>query len=304
MGICSSTPTTPTSNLAAKIQTNMYRPQPFVQSQPYVQPQPPQPQYSQSQPPPQYVQSPPPYLQSQVSTPFVEQPSCEPIQKQSIVVLPPRYNIIKFDTIRDEEEREPMLLLDRTASMKWPTSAQCQTPRKDTIKEAVKCLVCDLAEEDSQAVDEQDEEGGGIRTITFAGKRAEDIGDLNPNNLEEKWARIDWSGTTWIMPGWRKLLQVYHDEFGARPFKDQPLLMATIITDGESEDTDDFAAALAQAHGNVYCSVAVIGYGQEHDRAVRKYMDISNRNKHVRVIPFDGETNHTYIAKALKQMIG
>ncbi len=65
-----------------------------------------------------------------------------------------------------EQEKEPMLLLDTTGSMNYHTSATDPTPRKDTIREAISIIVDKLAAEDSQA--SKEEEGGGIRTITFA----------------------------------------------------------------------------------------------------------------------------------------
>src|SRR5712692_385156 len=83
-------------------------------------------------------------------------------------------------------EKEPMLLLDTTGSMNYPTSATDQTPRKDTIREAISLVVDSLAAEDSQAGHEA--EGGGLRTVTFADGQAHDWGDLNPANLAQKWA--------------------------------------------------------------------------------------------------------------------
>jgi len=196
-----------------------------------------------------------------------------------------------------------MLLLDITGSMTLATSATMETPRKDTVQEAISVLVQALAAEDSQAEHEQDGEGGGLRTVTFAGKSATDIGDLNPQNLRAKWRHINWGGTTWIMPGWNKLMDVYREEFGSKRIDEQPTLMALVITDGEAEDNDAFAAALSKTAGKVYCVIAVIGFGPEHDKATAKYNAIAQGNKHVRVIPFHGETNPHIIAEALKQMI-
>jgi hypothetical protein len=98
-----------------------------------------------------------------------------------------------------EVEKEPMLLLDTTGSMNYPTSAGDPTPRRDTIREAISIIVDSLAAEDSQAG--QEEEGGGLRTVTFADGQAHDIGDLNPANLAQKWAQVRWAGGTRIMPG-------------------------------------------------------------------------------------------------------
>src|SRR6476659_718553 len=97
-----------------------------------------------------------------------------------------------------EQEKEPMLLLDTTGSMNYGSADNDPTPRKDVIREAISIIVERLGAEDSQAAEE--EEGGGLRTVTFADGQARDIGDLNPDNLQEKWNHIRWAGGTRIMP--------------------------------------------------------------------------------------------------------
>src|SRR5579864_5403058 len=166
-------------------------------------------------------------------------------------------------------EKEPMLLLDTTGSMNYPTSANDQTPRKDTIREAISLVVEALAAEDAQAAHE--EGGGGLRTVTFANGEAHDIEDLNPGNLQEKWSQIHWAGGTRIMPGWNTLIDVYQDEFGQEPPDQRPLLLALVITDGEADDTDRFAQAIAGASGGVYVVIALIGFGNEYDRVLAAY---------------------------------
>jgi hypothetical protein len=199
------------------------------------------------------------------------------------------------------QEKEPMLLLDTTGSMNYPTSESESTPRKDTIKEAIGLIVSALAAEDSQSGKE--EGGGGLRTVTFAGGTANDLDDLNPGNLDQKWHGIHWAGGTRIMPGLNKLVEVYNEEFGSRPAADRPLLMALVITDGEADDTDQFARAVAQAAGGVYFALAIIGYGPEHDAALRQYKTIEAQNAHVKVLPFAAETDPSVIARGLLKMI-
>ncbi len=198
-------------------------------------------------------------------------------------------------------EKEPMLLLDTTGSMNYPTAADNQTPRKDTIHEAISLIVQELAAEDSQAAHE--EEGGGLRTVTFADGQAHDIGDLNPANLSQKWGQIRWAGGTRIMPGWNTLIDVYQDEFGQEPPESRPLLMALVITDGEADDTDRFAQAVSGASGGVYVAIALIGFGTEYDRVLAAYRKIEENNGHVKVLVFGGETNPQVIADALLRMI-
>jgi hypothetical protein len=199
------------------------------------------------------------------------------------------------------EEKEPMLLLDTTGSMNYPTEAGGQTKRRETIQEAIKLVVAELAKEDSQSAHE--EGGGGLRTITFAGGDAYDIEDLNPDNLHAKWGQIRWGGGTYIMPGLEKLLEVYKEEFGSRPANERPTLLALIVTDGEAEDTNDFARAISQVGGSMYVALAILGFGEEHDRALRAYQQIAAQNKHVRVITFGSETSPEVIAGTLLKMI-
>jgi hypothetical protein len=200
-----------------------------------------------------------------------------------------------------EQEKEPMLLLDTTGSMNYGTSQNDSTPRKDTIREAISIIVGRLAAEDSQAAKE--EGGGGLRTVTFADGRAYDIGDLNPDNLQQKWSRIHWAGGTRIMPGFNQLLKTYTDEFGSEPAAERPLLLALVITDGEADDTAAFQNTVARAAGSMYVVLAIIGYGPEHDRALQAYQQVEGQNAHVKVLPFASETDPEVIANALLRMM-
>jgi hypothetical protein len=198
-------------------------------------------------------------------------------------------------------ETEPMLLLDTTGSMNYETGENDDTPRRDTVREAISLIVERLAAEDSQA--EHEEGGGGLRTVTFADGRAVDQGDLNAGNLAQRWQDIRWAGGTTIMPGWNALMEVYQDEFGATPPDQRPLLLALVITDGEALDTDAFAAAIAAATGVVYVVIALIGFGAEHDRALAAYQAIEQRSGHVKVVSYAGESNPIGIAETLLRMI-
>jgi len=202
----------------------------------------------------------------------------------------------------EEDEKEPMLLLDVTGSMQLGTSKDDPTPRCDTVKEAIRLIVDELAKKDSQA--EKEEGGGGLLTITFAGGEAKELGDLNPKNLKEKWEKIEWSGRTVVMPGWLKVKETFMEEFGKRPPESRPTLLCLIITDGDAEDTDTFAATMAkEAAENVFVGLAIIGFGDEHDRAIAAYQRIAAQNKHVRVIPFGSETDPRKISRELMKLI-
>lgn len=202
-------------------------------------------------------------------------------------------------------EKEPMLLLDTTGSMSYPVADGSRIERRQLIGEALGRIVEVLGAEDSQAAKEQasGEEAGGLMTVTFAGGSATCIDDLSPDNWRQKWSQIRWGGGTLIMPGWEALVEQYLEEFGDVPKLDRPHLLALVITDGEAEDTDQFAQTLAQAKGGVYVCIAILGYGHEHDRALEVYKKIEAQNDHVRVVTFGSETNPDTIADGLLSMM-
>lgn len=198
--------------------------------------------------------------------------------------------------------KEPMLLLDVTGSMNFAAAQGSSTPRRVVIQEAISIVVEQLAREDSEA--EHEEGGGGLRTITFANGTAKDLEDLNPGNLRTKWERIAWDGGTLIMPGWNKLIEVYADEFGDRPVSQRPKLLALIITDGEARDFAKFAQTLKSLGGNIYVELAVIGYGSEHDNALKTYQQAADANPgHIEVRTFGSQTDPQQIAEGLLAMI-
>jgi len=202
-------------------------------------------------------------------------------------------------------EKEPMLLLDTTGSMSYPVSEGSKIERRQLIGEAIGRIVEVLGAEDSQAAKEQagGEDAGGLMTVTFAGGSATCIDDLSTDNWRQKWSSIPWGGGTVIMPGWEALVEQYMEEFGDVPKQDRPHLLALVITDGEADDTDQFAQTLAQAKGGVYVCIAILGYGQEHDRAFQVYKQIAAQNNHVRVVSFGSETNPDTVADGLLSMI-
>ncbi len=112
-----------------------------------------------------------------------------------------------------------------------------------------------------------------------------------------------WDGGTLIMPGLSKLLEVYNEEFGDRPVAQRPKLMALIITDGEARDYQKFVNAIKTLSGNIYIELAIIGYGDEHDRALKAYQTAAEQNPgHVEVRTFGSQTNpHPVRARQLPQ---
>lgn len=201
--------------------------------------------------------------------------------------------------IPEDSEIEPMLLLDTTGSMNDPAALDSKISRHDLVHQAIQVIVSKLGEQDSQA--DKEEGGGGLRTVTFSGGFAYDLGDLSPDNLKEKWEKITWHGTTHIAVGWRKLKAVYEEEFGNA--KKKPILMALIITDGEALDNDEFDKLLLHDHES-FAVIAVLGYGEEHEKALKCYASVAKKNPRVKVIPyFDSETDPKVIANTLLKMI-
>jgi hypothetical protein len=178
--------------------------------------------------------------------------------------------------------REPMLLLDTTASMHLPTAADDPKPRKDTVREALDLLVRPLAEQDS---------AGGVVCISFADGRATLLGDLNPANFADTWASITWEGNTRIMPAWRALCSHYIAEFGALPLAQRPIALVAILTDGEALDIDEFGRALAPGAlpEDIFVGIGIVGSGADHDNALRSFLV---RMRLRSLVPFDARGAH------------
>lgn len=201
-------------------------------------------------------------------------------------------------------EKEPMLLLDTTGSMSYSNDEADTFKRMDIIGEAIGTVVEKLGAEDSQAAAEAaaGEDAGGVMTVTFADGNAENIGDLSTANWREKWSKIQWGGNTYIMPGWELLVKTYQDEFGTEG-DDRPDMLGLIITDGEANDTDEFAAAIAQATNKTHVVIALLGYGDEHDRALATYQEIAAANTHVRVVTFGNQTDPATISRSVLSLV-
>lgn len=196
------------------------------------------------------------------------------------------------------EHLEPMLLLDTTGSMNDPNDTASWTPRREVMHRVISKLSGALQALDSAG--QEEEGGGGIRTITFAGGEAKDIGDINPSNAEKTWGRIRWSGSTYIVPGLQTLLETFKEEFGT---DSDTTLCAIVATDGEAEDGAQFVELLGKLGGSIYMIVLCLGYGQDHEQIVASYDRIASTNHHVRVIPFTGDVTDQEIVDKLVAMI-
>jgi hypothetical protein len=204
-------------------------------------------------------------------------------------------------------ENEPMFLIDTTGSMASPNAANGGTERRAVLLEALPAVVAKLAALDSQAAAESAAAGddeGGVMTYTFADGGFTKVGDLNPGNAHQLLGAIRWGGGTVIMPGWTALQEGYMEEFGDRPVTDRPHLLAVIFTDGEANDTDEFAKALQSAKGGTYAVLCILGYGQEHDRAQAAYQAVAEANNHVRVVSFGNTDDPSIISDGVLSLLG
>jgi len=147
------------------------------------------------------------------------------------------------------------------------------------------------------------EKHGGLHTVTFAGGQAHDHENLNTRNFQHKWKHLQWSGGTRIMPGWLKLRNGFMHRFGKHREEHRPIMIVLVLTDGEADDTAEFARELSDdAHGDVFVVLGIVGFGQEHDRAMKSYQALEG-NANVRVLPFAGESDAKVIADAMLWMI-
>jgi len=76
--------------------------------------------------------------------------------------------------------------------------------------------------------------------------------------------------------------------------------LALIITDGELQDGQEFEQHLKHVKGRMFVEIAVVGFGEDHDNALKHYYKIARAHDHVRVTSF---TDHTDPAVLCKQLI-
>jgi hypothetical protein len=201
---------------------------------------------------------------------------------------------------------EPVLVLDTTGSQTYPVAEGSSLSRWEVVTEAMGIFVSKLGAEDAQAAKEKaaGEDAGGLMTITFAGGEAKVLGDLSPENYKAKLKGVQLGGHTEILPGWNEALQNYMDEFQDEPVDERPQMLALVITDGEADDTDAFAAELVKAGSGKRVLVAIVGFGDEHDRALAAYKKVAEQNDRVRVMSFDSQTDPNVVAGDLLKAAG
>ena len=203
-------------------------------------------------------------------------------------------------------EKEPMLLLDKTGSMKDTTTLNGTMKRYEMAYFVVKGVVEELTKLDSAAQKTVEAEGGGIKTTLFSMDSVQDFGDLNPGNLDTKWLTIQWGGGTLLMPGWRNLMGNYYREFADEPIDEKPLQLITIITDGEADDLETFTKKL-ESEKDAYITIVVLGYfnpyyqidSDPHTKVLKSFNKLAAKNNRVRIIDATDATDHTKICAAI-----
>jgi len=202
-----------------------------------------------------------------------------------------------------EMSKWPVILLDTTGSMNETCSSGSNMARKDLVFQCISVIVKMLAAVDDAEVQPPGWQQG-CPVITFnAIERGVYRGFMHGDNLQQEWPLIQFHGGTHIMDGWRVMLQTYENHFTEKQVAQWPLLLCLIITDGELQDGHEFEQHLKKVHGRLFVEIAVVGHGEDHDRALRHYRHISHHHHHVRVSAFTGETDPRAIASQLLSMV-
>jgi len=202
-----------------------------------------------------------------------------------------------------EMAKWPVILLDTTGSMNEPCTLGGNVTRKDLVYQCLYVIVQMLAGAD----DADNQPPGwqrGCPVITFnAIEQGVYRGFMHGDNLPQEWSVIQFHGGTHIMDGWRTMLRTYENHFTERQVGTWPLLLCLIITDGELQDGKEFESHLKHAHGRLFVEIAVVGYGEDHDRALHHYKHIAKHHHHVRVTAFTGETDPHVISIQLLSLV-
>jgi hypothetical protein len=198
-----------------------------------------------------------------------------------------------------EMPKWPILLVDATGSMNETVSERSTVTRKDLVKEVCRQVSWRLAPVDD--ADNQQSNYKGVPFITFNEMDGGvDRGFLHYATFDAEWNNVYFRSGTHIMDGWRTMLKRYEQSFMGKPQNTWPLLLALIITDGELQDGHEFEEHMKHVHGKVFVEIAVVGYGEDHERACRHYAKISKKHPHVRVTEF---TNSEFADTVVNQLL-
>ncbi len=205
---------------------------------------------------------------------------------------------------------EIMALLDTTGSETDPV-APGKSPQKCVVMmEAFEQIVTVLQGKDTLGEDE--EGGGGVFTVTFAGGRADVFGDVRVDdpvrgikgNLQHFADTRRWSGSTYIMPGLNALRQHYKEEIlDDEELIEKPALLGIIMTDGGPLDNAEFERDLAQHADEEFIVIALSGYGHDYDKALHEYSTLAAKYPNIAVIELGTMADGNTVAQRILSMI-
>lgn len=235
---------------------------------------------------------------------------------------------LKGRTPRDEiempkvqgREIEVIEIMDVSGSNDEQAGPDSRMTKKELIIAMQPHLVAALEGDDSQAAAEQADgssDKGGVRVfyanepqpIVFEEGEDEsddprDGKDHNTANVQDRLRQVPWGGRTYLMPAIHAAETAYQAEFGDRPMRNRPALEVLIITDGKLSDPEPFEKWLSQADELCVVAVAVIGYGDGHDEAVRHYRKLAAKNKYLTVVALTGVSDPREVAMDLRLLSG
>lgn len=226
----------------------------------------------------------------------------------------PRAQIVEEKPDNKGREKEPVFIIDFSRSNLESADPEGTMTKKDLLQLAIPLAAGKLADDDSQAKNEVGTDKGGVRSYgfnepgEFTGWNAaeaefddpRDLGDIHEGNAQEKLGDEDaWDGRTYPMPAIRAAEKAFQAEFGNRPMRNRPTMMAVYWGDGKistPEEENEFEAWVSQADEFCVVGIVLVGYGPGHDAAVKAFKKIADKNPYVSVVALTGVSDPTEAA--------
>jgi hypothetical protein len=204
-----------------------------------------------------------------------------------------------------DEKQEIFLLVDTSNFMRLHAAEGSTVTRWGLLSEAMPTLITAL--EDLQS----DQAQRGVQALGFS-QSPQDIGKLTRSSISRQWEEIDLGGSRPnLMAAVTQAQRQYLENHGEQDVYERPSALAIILAGGPPADAAEFTSILEQAGSpgteqeKLYAVIAVLGYGEEHDQAIRAFEQVETANpKHVRVVSFEGETNPQRITDQLSSIAG
>jgi hypothetical protein len=228
----------------------------------------------------------------------------------------PREQIIEEKPDNGGRDKEPVFLIDISASNGEAASPDSPMTKQQLLLTAIPLATGKLAGDDSQAKSEEGTGKGGVRSYAFNEpcefedydeEEAEfgdtrDLKDVSEANVQESLGNAPWGGRTYIMPAIHAAEKAFQGEFSSIAMRKRPTMEVVIWTDGKLNDEADFEEWLAQADEFCVVGVAVVGYGPGHDAAVSSYKRLAAKNKYISVVALTGVSDPAEIALDVQLM--